>query len=237
MSPILEVADVEVAYGKIKAVKGISFTVEEGQLVSLIGTNGAGKTTTLRTISGLHQPAAGTITFRGDRIDKLAAHTIVQHGLAHVPEGRRIFPRMAVEENLTLGAYARRGQNTSTDLKRVYELFPVLHDRRKQHAGTFSGGEQQMLAIGRALMSAPTLLMLDEPSMGLSPIMMARIVETLTELRQRGTTILLVEQNAQAALELADYGHVLEVGTIVLSDTGTNLLGNPDVRKAYLGED
>ncbi|MQA80670.1 MAG: ATP-binding cassette domain-containing protein [Streptosporangiales bacterium] len=237
MSPILEVTDLEVAYGKIKAVKGISFSVEEGQLVSLIGTNGAGKTTTLRTISGLLRPESGTVSFQGTRIDQVPAHLVVERGLAHVPEGRHIFPRMTVEENLLLGAYTRKGQNVSGDLTKVYELFPVLKERRRQQAGTFSGGEQQMLAIGRALMCDPTLLMLDEPSMGLSPIMMARIMDTLTELRERGTTILLVEQNAQAALELADYSHVLEIGTIVLSDTGRNLLGNAEVRKAYLGED
>nr|WP_163567579.1 ABC transporter ATP-binding protein [Fodinicola feengrottensis] len=233
---MLEVKDLQVAYGKIKAVKGISFTVGEGQLVSLIGTNGAGKTTTLRTISNLLPTAGGSITFAGERIDKVPAHQIVERGLAHVPEGRHIFPRMTVEENLLLGAYARKGAVTS-DLERAYTLFPVLAERRKQAAGTFSGGEQQMLAIGRALMSAPKMLMLDEPSMGLSPIMMARIMDTLAELRQSGTTILLVEQNAQAALELADYGHVLEIGRIALSDTGENLLGNPKVRKAYLGED
>jgi branched-chain amino acid transport system ATP-binding protein len=235
-APMLEVKNLQVAYGKIKAVKGISFTVGEGQLVSLIGTNGAGKTTTLRTISNLLPTAGGSITFAGERIDKVPAHQIVERGLAHVPEGRHIFPRMTVEENLLLGAYARKGAVTG-DLDRAYTLFPVLAERRKQAAGTFSGGEQQMLAIGRALMSAPKMLMLDEPSMGLSPIMMARIMDTLAELRQTGTTILLVEQNAQAALELADYGHVLEIGKIAISDTGANLLGNPKVRKAYLGED
>ena len=237
MNAILDVVGLQVAYGKIKAVKGISFSVGEGQLVSLIGTNGAGKTTTLRTISGLLSPVGGTISFQGKRIDNLPAHHIVELGIAHVPEGRHIFPRMSVEENLLLGAYTRKGQHLDADLGRVFELFPVLQERRKQAAGTFSGGEQQMLAIGRALMSEPRLLMLDEPSMGLSPIMMARIMDTLTELRGRGTTILLVEQNAQAALELADYGHVLEIGRITLSDTGANLLGNAEVRKAYLGED
>jgi branched-chain amino acid transport system ATP-binding protein len=237
VSAILEVVGLHVAYGKIKAVKGISFSVGEGQLVSLIGTNGAGKTTTLRTISGLLSPVTGTVSFQGKRIDNLPAHHIVELGIAHVPEGRHIFPRMSVEENLLLGAYTRKGQQLGADLDRVFELFPVLQERRRQAAGTFSGGEQQMLAIGRALMSGPRLLMLDEPSMGLSPIIMARIMDTLTELRERGTTILLVEQNAQAALELADYGHVLEIGRITLSDTGANLLGNAEVRKAYLGED
>ncbi|MFI7060975.1 ABC transporter ATP-binding protein [Kribbella sp. NPDC050124] len=238
MTAMLEVRDLEVAYGKIVAVKKISFTVEQGQVVSLIGTNGAGKTTTLRTISGLLRPVSGEILFQGERIDTVAAHDIVARGLAHSPEGRRIFPRLSVEENLTLGAFARRDQaGIRSDLNAAYELFPILGERRKQPAGTFSGGEQQMLAMGRAMMSRPKLLMLDEPSMGLSPIMMQRIMSTVTELQQQGTTILLVEQNAQAALKRADYGYVLEVGKIVLSGTGRDLLVNEDVRKAYLGED
>ncbi|REF34732.1 ABC transporter ATP-binding protein [Thermasporomyces composti] len=237
MSAALEVRDLVVAYGKIRAVKGISFTVNHGEIVTLIGTNGAGKTTTLRTISGLVPVESGEIYFQGERIDGVPAHQIVERGLAHAPEGRRIFPRMTVEENLLLGAYSRRDSGISTDLERVYTLFPVLAERRRQAAGTFSGGEQQMLAIGRALMSRPKLLMLDEPSMGLSPMMMRRIMSTIRELKEQGTTILLVEQNAQAALELADRGYVLEVGRIVLSDTGHNLLGNEQVRKAYLGED
>jgi branched-chain amino acid transport system ATP-binding protein len=237
MSTILEVRDLVVAYGKVRAVKGISFTVNEGEVVTLIGTNGAGKTTTLRTISGLLPLTGGSISFAGKRIDGVPAHRIVERGLAHAPEGRRIFPRMTVEENLRLGAYARRDTGVPADLKRVYELFPVLEERRRQAAGTFSGGEQQMLAIGRALMSRPKLLMLDEPSMGLSPLMMQRIMSTIRELVTQGTTILLVEQNAQAALELAHRGYVLEVGRIVLADTGHQLLGNEQVRKAYLGED
>jgi branched-chain amino acid transport system ATP-binding protein len=237
MSAALEVRDLVVAYGKVRAVKGISFTVQHGEIVTLIGTNGAGKTTTLRTISGLVPVESGEIYFQGERIDGVPAHQIVERGLAHAPEGRRIFPRMTVEENLLLGAYSRRDSEISTDLDRVYTLFPVLAERRRQAAGTFSGGEQQMLAIGRALMSRPKLLMLDEPSMGLSPMMMRRIMATVRELKEQGTTILLVEQNAQAALELADRGYVLEVGRIVLSDTGRNLLGNERVRKAYLGED
>jgi branched-chain amino acid transport system ATP-binding protein len=238
VTALLEVRDLEVAYGKIKAVKGISFTVGEGEIVTLIGTNGAGKTTTLRTISGLLRPAKGEIRFRGERIDGVPAHEIVLLGLAHSPEGRRIFPRMTVEENLRLGAFTRKDEaDIQRDLDRAFELFPILAERRAQRAGTFSGGEQQMLAMGRALMSRPTLLMLDEPSMGLSPIMMQRIMTTVDELKEQGTTILLVEQNAAAALSRADHGYVLEVGRIVLQDTGAALLGNDSVRKAYLGED
>ncbi len=235
---MLEVTDLEVSYGKIKAVKGISFTVGEGEVVSLIGTNGAGKTTTLRTISGLLRPSAGSITFEGKRIDQIPAHQIVQLGLAHSPEGRRIFPRMTVEENLLLGAFSRSDHATITkDLHAAYELFPILGERSKQPAGTFSGGEQQMLAMGRAMMSRPKLMMLDEPSMGLSPLMMKRIMSTVKTLQSQGTTILLVEQNAQAALRLATKGYVLEVGKIVLSGTGKDLLSSDDVRKAYLGEE
>jgi branched-chain amino acid transport system ATP-binding protein len=238
MTAMLEVRDLEVAYGKIVAVKKISFSVEQGQVVSLIGTNGAGKTTTLRTISGLLRPTSGEILFQGERIEQVAAHDIVARGLAHSPEGRRIFPRLSVEENLLLGAFARKDPSgVRTDLDAAYDLFPILGERRKQPAGTFSGGEQQMLAMGRAMMSRPKLLMLDEPSMGLSPIMMKRIMSTVTELQQQGTTILLVEQNAQAALKRADYGYVLEVGKIVLSGSGRDLLVNDEVRKAYLGED
>lgn len=238
MSAMLEVKDLEVAYGKIVAVKQISFSVEQGQVVSLIGTNGAGKTTTLKTISGLLRPTSGEIWFQGERIDQVAAHDIVTRGLAHSPEGRRIFPRLSVEENLMLGAFSRKDPaGVRTDLQAAYDLFPILGERRKQPAGTFSGGEQQMLAMGRAMMSRPKLLMLDEPSMGLSPIMMKRIMSTVTELQKQGTTILLVEQNAQAALKRADFGYVLEVGKIVLSGTGRDLLVNDSVRKAYLGED
>ncbi|HEU4947950.1 MAG TPA: ABC transporter ATP-binding protein [Kribbella sp.] len=238
MTALLEVRNLEVAYGKIVAVKGISFSVEQGQVVSLIGTNGAGKTTTLRTISGLLRPVHGEIVFQGQRIDKVPAHDIVAMGLAHSPEGRKIFPRLSVEENLMLGAFARNDHPViRKDLEAAYELFPILGERRKQPAGTFSGGEQQMLAMGRAMMSKPKLLMLDEPSMGLSPIMMKRIMSTVSELQSQGTTILLVEQNAQAALKRADYGYVLEVGKIVLSGTGRELLINDEVRKAYLGED
>ncbi|GAA1752610.1 MAG TPA: ABC transporter ATP-binding protein [Tetrasphaera sp.] len=234
---MLEVKDLEVSYGKIKAVKGISFTVDEGQVVSLIGTNGAGKTTTLRTISGLLRPTGGTITFQGKRIDQMPAHEIVQLGIAHSPEGRRIFPAMTVEENLLLGAFTRADSEIGKDLQAAYELFPILGERSKQPAGTFSGGEQQMLAMGRAMMSRPKLMMLDEPSMGLSPLMMKRIMTTVRTLQEQGTTVLLVEQNAQAALRLANMGYVLEVGKIVLQGTGRELLSSDDVRKAYLGED
>jgi branched-chain amino acid transport system ATP-binding protein len=237
MTAMLEVEDLEVSYGKIKAVKGISFTVDEGQVVSLIGTNGAGKTTTLRTISGLLRPSSGGIRFLGKDITKVAAHQILTLGLAHSPEGRRIFPRLSVEENLLLGAFARKDGEIKKDLQAAYDLFPILGERSKQPAGTFSGGEQQMLAMGRAMMSRPKLLMLDEPSMGLSPLMMKRIMSTVTTLQQQGTTILLVEQNAQAALKRANKGYVLEVGKIVLQGTGKELLSSDDVRKAYLGED
>ena len=237
MSAILEIKDLVVSYGKITAVKGISVSVEQGQVVCLIGTNGAGKTTTLRTISGLLRPESGSILFEGERIDKAPAHKIVTMGLAHSPEGRRIFPRMSVEENLLLGGYSRRDSELKDDLEAAFELFPILRERRAQPAGTFSGGEQQMLAMGRAMMSRPWLLLLDEPSMGLSPLMMQRIMQTVRTLRAQGTTILLVEQNAQAALKLADHGYVLEVGSIVLEGPGRDLLASDEVRKAYLGEE
>ncbi|WP_172385455.1 ABC transporter ATP-binding protein [Streptomyces sp. MNP-20] len=238
MTALLEVEDLRVAYGKIEAVKGISFTVEAGQVVTLIGTNGAGKTTTLRTLSGLLKPSAGKINFDGQPLHGIPAHKIVALGLAHSPEGRHIFPRLTIVENLLLGAYLRDDkEGIDKDIQRAYELFPILGERRKQAAGTLSGGEQQMLAMGRALMSRPKLLMLDEPSMGLSPIMMQKIMQTISELKAQGTTILLVEQNAQAALSLADHGHVMEVGRIALSGTGRDLLHDESVRKAYLGED
>jgi len=237
VTAMLEVRDLQVAYGKIEAVKQISFSVDEGQVVTLIGTNGAGKTTTLRTISGLLRPSGGSIHFQGKPIDRVAAHDIVTLGVAHSPEGRRIFPRLSVEENLLLGAFARKDHGIRADLQAAYDLFPILGERSKQPAGTFSGGEQQMLAMGRAMMSRPKLLMLDEPSMGLSPLMMKRIMSTVQTLQGQGTTILLVEQNARAALRLADKGYVLEVGKIVLEGTGKDLLASDDVRKAYLGED
>ncbi|WP_330329860.1 ABC transporter ATP-binding protein [Streptomyces sp. NBC_00536] len=238
MTALLEVEDLRVAYGKIEAVKGISFSVEAGQIVTLIGTNGAGKTTTLRTLSGLIKPRGGQIRFNGKSLKKTPAHDIVALGLAHSPEGRHIFPRMTIEDNLLLGAFLSKDkEGIQKDVQRAYELFPILGERRKQAAGTLSGGEQQMLAMGRALMCRPKLLMLDEPSMGLSPIMMQKIMATISELKAAGTTILLVEQNAQAALSLADQGHVMEIGKIVLSGPGRELLVNEDVRKAYLGED
>jgi branched-chain amino acid transport system ATP-binding protein len=235
---LLEVQDLRVAYGKIEAVKGISFTVEAGSVTTLIGTNGAGKTTTLRTLSGLLRPTSGTITFDGQALDTVPAHKIVSLGLAHSPEGRHIFPRMTIEENLLLGAFLRRDNAGITeDVERAYTLFPILGERRKQAAGTLSGGEQQMLAMGRALMSRPKLLMLDEPSMGLSPIMMQKIMATIVELKAAGTTILLVEQNAQAALSLSDRGYVMTTGKINLTGTGAELLQDESVRKSYLGED
>ena len=235
---MLEVKDLVVAYGKVRAVKGISFSVEQGQVVSLLGTNGAGKTTTLRTISGLLRAESGEIWFEGERIDKTPAHLVVTKGLAHSPEGRRIFPRLTVEDNLLLGAFARSDTDgIAKDLDRVYDLFEILRERRTQPAGTFSGGEQQMLAIGRAMMSRPRLLMLDEPSMGLSPLMMQRIMSTIRELQNEGVTILLVEQNAAAALKLSDRAYVLEVGQITLDGTGEQLLGDDRVKRAYLGED
>ncbi|MFC0597039.1 ABC transporter ATP-binding protein [Streptomyces palmae] len=238
MTALLEVEDLRVAYGKIEAVKGISFSVEAGQVVTLIGTNGAGKTTTLRTLSGLLKPLGGTVVFDGKPLTGVPAHKIVALGLAHSPEGRHIFPRLSIAENLQLGAFLRKDtEGIAKDIERAYELFPILGERRTQAAGTLSGGEQQMLAMGRALMSRPKLLMLDEPSMGLSPIMMQKIMATIAELKAQGTTILLVEQNAQAALALADQGHVMEIGKIVLSGTGQSLLHDESVRKAYLGED
>ncbi|MFB7382571.1 ABC transporter ATP-binding protein [Kitasatospora purpeofusca] len=238
MTALLEVQDLRVSYGKIEAVKGISFTVNQGEVTTLIGTNGAGKTTTLRTLSGLLKPTAGSITFDGQALSTVPAHKIVALGLAHSPEGRHIFPRMTIEENLLLGAFLRNDTDGITkDVERAYGLFPILGERRKQAAGTLSGGEQQMLAMGRALMSRPKLLMLDEPSMGLSPLMMQKIMATIVELRADGTTILLVEQNAQAALSLSDRGYVMETGSIVLQGTGADLLHDESVRKAYLGED
>ncbi|MFD5508336.1 ABC transporter ATP-binding protein [Streptomyces sp. NPDC059761] len=238
MTALLEVNDLKVAYGKIEAVKGISFQVNEGEIVCLVGTNGAGKTTTLRTLSGLLKPAGGTVTFDGKPLAQVPAHKIVSLGLAHSPEGRHIFPRLTIAENLQLGAFLRTDkEGIEKDVERAYEMFPILGERRKQAAGTLSGGEQQMLAMGRALMSRPKLLMLDEPSMGLSPLMMQKIMATIAELKATGTTILLVEQNAQAALSLADQAHVMEIGKIVLSGSGQELLHNEDVRKAYLGED
>ncbi|MBE1532991.1 ABC transporter ATP-binding protein [Actinomadura algeriensis] len=236
--PLLEIDDLRVAYGKVEAVQGISFAVEAGQVVTLIGTNGAGKTSTLRALSGLLKPSAGAVRFDGERIDGLRPHQVVALGLAHSPEGRRVFPALTIEENLLLGAYLRRdGDGIDKDVARAYDMFPVLGERRGQAAGTLSGGEQQMLAMGRALMSRPRMLLLDEPSMGLSPIMTKQIMRTVETLRADGMTILLVEQNARAALALADHGHVMESGRLVLSGPGGELLHDEEVRKAYLGED
>jgi branched-chain amino acid transport system ATP-binding protein len=236
MSPLLEVRNLGVAYGAIEAVRDVSFIVESGHIVSLIGSNGAGKTTTLRTISGLLRPSSGEILFQGKPIHNLPAHVILGMGVAQCPEGRRVFARMTVEENLQLGAYSRRDQGVEEDIRRVYELFPVLGERRHHKAGLFSGGEQQMLAIGRAMMSKPRLLMLDEPSMGLSPIMTQRIFDTIKELQQLGTTVLLVEQNALAALALSDHGYVVDLGRTTLTGAGHDLLADQRVRAAYLGE-
>jgi branched-chain amino acid transport system ATP-binding protein len=235
---MLEVKELVVAYGRVNAVKGISFTVDKGQIVTLLGTNGAGKSTTLRAISGLLKLVSGEIWFEGERLDGLPAHKVVERGVAQSPEGRRLFRKMSVEDNLKLGAYSRKDSSAiKVDMERVYDLFPVLGGRRNEPAGLFSGGEQQMLAIGRAMMSRPKLLMLDEPSMGLSPIMTQTIMRTIRELQSEGVTILLVEQNAQAALSLADRGYVLEVGKIMFSDTGRKLLGDDRVKRAYLGAD
>jgi branched-chain amino acid transport system ATP-binding protein len=233
---MLEIKDMVVAYGRVNAVKGITFSVEKGQIVTLLGTNGAGKSTTLRAISGLLKLVSGSITFEGQKLDGLPAHKVVERGIAQSPEGRRLFRKMSVEDNLKLGAYTRKdAAGVKADMQKVYDLFPVLGERRHQPSGLFSGGEQQMLAIGRAMMSNPKLLMLDEPSMGLSPIMTQTIMKTIRELQSDGVTILLVEQNASAALSLADRGYVLEVGQIMFSDTGKALLGDDRVRKAYLG--
>jgi branched-chain amino acid transport system ATP-binding protein len=235
---MLEIKDMVVAYGRVTAVKGISFTVEKGQVVTLLGTNGAGKSTTLRAISGLLRLVSGSIMFEGEKLDGLPAHKIVERGIAQSPEGRRLFRKMSVEDNLKLGAYSRKDSSgVKADMQKVYDLFPVLGERRHQPSGLFSGGEQQMLAIGRAMMSNPKLLMLDEPSMGLSPIMTQTIMRTIRELQSDGVTILLVEQNASAALSLADRGYVLEVGQIMFSDTGKALLGDDRVKRAYLGSD
>ncbi len=235
---MLEVKQLVVAYGRVNAVKGISFNVEQGQIVTLLGTNGAGKSTTLRTISGLLTPVSGEMWFEGERLDGVAAHKVVEKGIAQSPEGRRLFRQMSVEDNLRLGAFSRKdAAGVRTDMDRIFDLFPVLGSRRTERAGLFSGGEQQMLAIGRAMMSRPRLLMLDEPSMGLSPIMMQLIMSTIRSLRDEGITILLVEQNAAAALKLSDKAYVLEVGQITLEGTGEQLLGDDRVKRAYLGED
>ena len=235
MAQILNVENINVYYGAIHAIKGVSFHVDEGEVVTLIGANGAGKSTTLQTISGLLRSRTGSIEFCGENISRLQPHKIVERGLAQVPEGRRIFLQMSVQENLEMGAYTQSGASVERDLERVYEQFPRLKERRRQVAGTLSGGEQQMLAIGRALMSHPKLLMLDEPSMGLAPILVEQIFEIIQGLHKGGTTILLVEQNAQMALSVADRAYVMETGCISLSGTGRGLAESDLVRRAYLG--
>ena len=235
MEAILKVEDINVYYGSIHAIKGVSFEVNEGEIVTLIGANGAGKSTTLNTISGLLHSKTGSITFMGENLGKVPCHKIVSKGLALVPEGRRVFLQMTVQENLEMGAFTQGGKTLDADLERVYEQFPRLKERMKQVAGTLSGGEQQMLAMARALMSKPKLLMLDEPSMGLAPILVEQIFDIIRELHKAGTTILLVEQNAQAALSVADRGYVLETGKVVTTGTGHELLESPAIKKAYLG--
>lgn len=232
---LLKVDNLEVFYGSINAIKGISFEVNEGEIVTLIGANGAGKSTTLNTVGGLLKPKAGTIEFNGESLIGIPAHKIVGKGMALCPEGRRIFQQLTVQENLDMGAYTRPNSEIADSMAMVYDQFPRLKERYKQIAGTLSGGEQQMLAMGRALMSKPKLLMLDEPSMGLAPILVEQIFEIIKELHKAGTTILLVEQNAQVALSIADRGYVLETGKIVTTGTGKELLHNDSVRKAYLG--
>ena len=236
-TPILQLSDIHTYYGSIHALKGISLEVHDGEIVTLLGANGAGKSTTLRSINGLNRPREGKISFQGRDITGVAAHQIVKRGIAQSPEGRRLFPRMTVIENLEMGAFQRSDRSEIRgDMDRVFELFPRLHERRNQKAGTMSGGEQQMCAIGRALMARPKLLMLDEPSMGLAPIFVERIFETIVEVNKQGTSILLVEQNALMALEVANRGYVLETGHVALADEAKALARNEQVRKTYLGE-
>lgn len=234
---LLEVSGLIAGYGAITAVKGIDLAVEEGEIVTLIGSNGAGKSTTLRAVSGIIRPRAGTVTFGGRHLERMAPHRIVQLGMSHVPEGRGIFHRLSVYENLLMGAYQRKDRDLDSDLQRVYELFPRLKERIGQPGGTLSGGEQQMLAIGRALMARPKLLLLDEPSMGLSPLLVETIFATVTSIREQGATVLLVEQNALMALEIADRAYVLESGQVTLKGTGEELGRDDSVRRAYLGEE
>ena len=231
---MLKVEDIHVYYGAIHAIKGVSFEVGEGEIVALIGANGAGKSTILKTVSGLMHPRSGNISFCGDDIAHMDAYKLLRHGLAHVPEGRRIFQQMTVQDNLEMGAYIRKDVSKD-DLEKVFDYFPRLKERRKQIAGTLSGGEQQMLAMSRALMSRPKLMMLDEPSMGLAPILIDQIFEIIKQLHKDGTTILLVEQNASKALEIADRAYVLETGKVILSGTGKELASSDEVKKAYLG--
>ncbi|HHV96318.1 MAG TPA: ABC transporter ATP-binding protein [Clostridiaceae bacterium] len=233
---MLELNNIDVHYGVIHALKNISLKVEKGEIVTLIGANGAGKTTTLRTISGLIKPSKGTITFKGQRIDGASAPEIVKAGISHVPEGRRIFPDMTVRENLELGAFLRKDKDEiQKDMELVFARFPILKNRSKQNAGTLSGGEQQMLAIGRALMARPELLLMDEPSMGLAPLLVNEIFSIIKEINEQGTTILLVEQNANIALSIADRAYVIETGSIVLEGSGKELANSEQIKKAYLG--
>jgi branched-chain amino acid transport system ATP-binding protein len=233
---VLEVRDLHVSYGEIRALKGVSFQVGQGEVVALLGNNGAGKTTTLRAISGLLAPREGDVVFEGGSLVGVASHAIVLRGVTHVPEGRRIFNRLSVLENLEMGAFTRRDAGVREDIDRVFSIFSRLKERRAQVAGTLSGGEQQMLAIGRALMARPRLLLLDEPSMGLAPVLVEQIFETVQTINQQGVTILLVEQNAAMALSIAGRGYVLETGGIVLEGSARELADNPEVRRAYLGE-
>jgi len=232
---MLKVDHAVVRYGAITALHGISFEVNEGEIVTLLGANGAGKSTTLRMLSGLHAPTEGSITFNGEDITRVKAHNFTALGISHVPEGRRIFPQMTVEENLDMGAFGRKG-SYSDDIERMYTIFPILKERRKQLGGNLSGGEQQMLAIGRALMAQPKLLLLDEPSMGLAPMIVETIFRIIGEIRDSGTTVLVVEQNAAQALRLADRGYVMENGVIAFTDDAQKLLHDPRVRAVYLGE-
>ncbi len=233
---LLEVDDIEVRYGAIRAIKGISFSVNEGEVVAMLGANGAGKTTTQKTVSGMLRPSLGSITYDGRRIDGIPAHQLISLGICHVPEGRHVFPRMTVQENLEMGAFRFKKPDMAV-FEHALDLFPRLRERINQQAGTLSGGEQQMLAIGRALMGKPRLLLLDEPSMGLAPLIVAQIFDIIREINRDGVTVLLVEQNAAQALALADRGYVLETGEIVLTGTGKDLLADDRIRAAYLGEE
>jgi branched-chain amino acid transport system ATP-binding protein len=234
---LLEVRDLHVFYGNIEAIKGVSLEIREGEIVTLIGANGAGKTTTLNAISGLLRPRSGSISYQGQALAGVPAYEVVTRGLSQAPEGRKIFPRMSIRENLEMGAFSRPRQDLKADFERVFDLFPVLRERESQPGGTLSGGEQQMLAMGRALMAGPKLLMLDEPSMGLAPMLVEKIFDIVREINAQGTTILLVEQNAHVALEISNRGYVLETGRVTLTDAAASLLRDPHVQEAYLGAD
>lgn len=234
--PILELKDVKAGYGSIKALKGISIKAYEGEIVSIIGANGAGKSTTLMTICNVVKATSGDIYYRGERINSVNSDKLPQMGLCQVPEGRRIFPRLSVEENLDMGAFHRKDKEIADDMERAFDMFPILKERRRQPGGTLSGGEQQMLAIARALMSRPKVLLLDEPSLGLAPLIVQQIFDIVGEINKQGTTVILVEQNARVALSMAKRGYVLETGNVVMEDDAKVLLDNPDIQKAYLGE-